>query len=226
MLSVDRNGSFRSGMITINYFTKQKGKNKIDILNKGEIILNNRSRIGIKYKTEDGKHINKTTERIFSDILPTNNITAPYSLDELYGTSEERKVGDIWKVNRDKMTEMHSAIGEAEAFPKKNIRGKVKIEAIENVNGVDCLRITRNVVKKEDDFNPIIQGISKKNIATKIFEKSTVWCPLDKKLVLLKKKIKTVFETIALTPEKTLDSRTTFWDLQTNEIELQIKYIE
>lgn len=69
-----------------------------------------------------------------------------YTDDDVYGTKEPQKVGASWPVNAEAMAK--SAEDEDVKVDPKDVGGSLKLEAIETVEGVECLKISGSLSVK------------------------------------------------------------------------------
>jgi hypothetical protein len=86
-----------------------------------------------------GKEIPAQVAAVLSGFVETGNPGDPTD-DDVFGTLERKKVGDQWPAN----VAAGSKALERESFKidPKNVKGSSKLEALEEVNGTKCLRIS------------------------------------------------------------------------------------
>jgi hypothetical protein len=96
-------------------------------------------RDGQKYFQFNGKEAPTRLNEVLASFLETGNPAAPTD-DEVFGTVERKKVGDQWKAN----VELGVKALQRENFKidPKNVTGTAKLEAVVEVKGVKCLRVS------------------------------------------------------------------------------------
>lgn len=101
----------------------------------------------------DGKPADATTTRLLA-LTITMNSGGPTD-DEIFGTTERKKIGDSWKINQDAAMKDATEKMAGQGMTIESISGQTTLESVTKEGGTDVLHLKSNMTAK---VNPKPQG--------------------------------------------------------------------
>ena len=138
VLAVNRDGEPTALQCAVQECYARSGKERRTVVAAGKVITAEAGRWKTKLTPESG------TLTIDEDVLLRTVLSLPrlddVSDDEAYGTGKRVKVGESWAVKPDEVLRSWAAAGYK--LKKANVSGKIRLKSVENVDGVECIRVT------------------------------------------------------------------------------------
>lgn len=138
VLAVNRDGEPTVLQCTVQECYARTGRERKTVVAPGKVITAEAGKWKTKLSPESG------TLTIEEDILLRTVLSLPrlddVSDDEAYGTGKRVKAGESWAVKADEVLRSWAAAGYK--LKKNNVSGNVRLKSVENVEGVECIRVT------------------------------------------------------------------------------------
>lgn len=135
ILDVNKSGGTTSESCKIIKCVKTEGDLQDRILDPGDMLTATLAGKETLFR-RNGADVSRDTAEILSKCITLSKTEA--TDDDVYGTSERKKIGDSWPVNAEVMAR---EFREEHPVKKENISGQIMLTGVTEVGGVKCLEI-------------------------------------------------------------------------------------
>ncbi len=135
---IDKNGDEVGMVLTVKKLADAQGK---ELLESGKEIVVKRSAADVTFTAAEGE-ISDDARALLRLMFSSNNPDGPTD-DDIFGSKAPHQAGDQWNIDADRAAKSLSESGTK--VDVADLRGKVTLKGVENVNGVAMLRVTGEV---------------------------------------------------------------------------------
>ena len=131
--------------ITVEKCTRVSGADESELLAPGKVIVAEAAGQDTKFSLKDGELPEPASEAL-ELLFQLSDDDKRGTDDELFGVAGKQKVGATWQMSAEQASKDFAA--EEIKVEKSDISGSVKLEAVERVEGVECLKLTGRMTAK------------------------------------------------------------------------------
>ena len=153
-------------------YSANKDAEPKEILTDGKVVIATRSGKDASF-TIDGKELGDAAIKALKLVVPLGPENSLFDVESLFNTKTPRAVGDDWDAGVDEMIKSMGADMSVQFDPQTS-GGKIQLERIEKVNGINCGILTGSVTLVPLSMRGLPEGTDFTDSAYKL----TLTCPV------------------------------------------------